>query len=287
MEKYYDFNSKDIPEILEVGGKALSLIKLKKGGFNVPDGSVLTVDFFKGWIDELKLLPDLNSIAPNQSTFKVFADKLKSKAKGLIFSEEQKAVVRTVLNNYEKRELFAVRSSSPEEDLSGASFAGGYETILGVTNQNIYDAIKTAFVSCMDERVFVYKNQNGFDTKNIRIAVIIQEQIDSETSGVGFSLNPLTNCFDEVVIDANFGLGESVVSGIITPDEFVVDKNTKDIIEKKLGNKEQIIVLNSKGGTKTISGNREEFSMSEKQIGELLDLIIKVEKLFFKLNRLK
>ena len=120
--------------------------------------------------------------------------------------------------------LFAVRSSSPEEDLASASFAGVYETRLGVRPADLDDAVRHCFASSLDERVLVYKKEHGFDVLSPRIAVVVQQQIDSEVAGVGFSLNPLTNDYDEAVIDANWGLGESVVAGVVSPDHFILDK---------------------------------------------------------------
>lgn len=129
-------------------------------------------------------------------------------------------------------QMCAVRSSSPEEDLEGASFAGGYETVLGVIKENIEEAVKTCFISCLDERVYLYKKEHGFNVNNPKIAVVVQKQIASDTSGVAFSINPLNNCYDEVVINANQGLGESVVSGIVTPDTYIVEKNKQQILKQ-------------------------------------------------------
>ncbi len=277
MNMYYDFDVKKLPSILEVGGKAESLMKLTKGGFNVPEGSVLTVLFFEEWLAELQNSISDKSLWKDPDNFKKLADRLKEKAKGLIYSERQKSIIYAIIKAHGEGDRYAVRSSSPEEDLSGASFAGGYETVLGVTKDSVFDAVKSAFVSCMDERVFFYKHQNGFDTSTLRIAVIIQKQIASEASGVGFSLNPLNNCFDEVVINANSGLGESVVSGMVTPDEFVIDKVKTRIVEKTVGSKEQAIVLDAVSGTRVVEGIRGKFSISDHQALELSALIKKVE----------
>jgi len=280
MKKFYNFNVEEIPPILHVGGKANSLIKLTKGGFNVPAGAVLTVDFFQQWISELQKDENFKSMRKDPSRFKDLGKSLKEKAETLIFSEKQKSIIAAILKGHKRSPLFAVRSSSPEEDLAGASFAGGYETVLGVKEDKILDAVKKAFISCMDERVFFYKYQNGFDTSVLRIAVVIQEQIASEVSGVGFSLNPLNNCYDEVVINANSGLGESVVSGMVTPDEYIVDKNTNEILDRKTGSKEQAIVLDEQGGTKIISGEKEKLVLSDNQVSQLTYLIDKVEKYY-------
>lgn len=280
MKKIYNFNGDKVPPLEYVGGKANSLIRLTKGGFNVPGGAVLTVAFFEDWISELRMDPEFEGMWKAPSQFKALGKSLKAKAQNLLFSEEQKSIILAVLKQRKQGTLYAVRSSSPEEDLSGASFAGGYETILGVNRSGIFNAVKQAFLSCMDERVFFYKHQNDFDTSVMRIAVIIQEQIASDVSGVGFSLNPLNNCFDEAVINANTGLGESVVSGMITPDEYIVDKPSRSIMGRTIGTKESSIVLDGKGGTMEVDGLKEKPALKDSQILHLADLIIKVEEYY-------
>jgi rifampicin phosphotransferase len=280
MKKFYNFSVNEVPAIQDVGGKANSLIRLTIGGFKVPPGAVLSVWFFKDWIAELMSDKNLKDMWGKPEHFKALGNLLKSNAENLLYSEEQKSIIYAVLKEHKSSKLFAVRSSSPEEDLEGASFAGGYETLLGVNEENILDAVKKAFISCMDERVFFYKSQNGFDTSVLRIAVVIQEQIASDISGVGFSLNPLNNCYDEAVINANSGLGESVVSGMITPDEYVVNKNTKIIIERKIGSKEQAIILDINGGTRIIEGEKNKPVLKDDQVVLLTELITRIEEYY-------
>ena len=105
----------------------------------------------------------------------------------LEFTEAQIRQLEEALGRYDFK-FFAVRSSSPEEDLEGASFAGGYETILGVDRENMENAILYAFCSCLHPRVFVYKREQGFEINDFRIAVVVQSQVDSEVAGVGFSI---------------------------------------------------------------------------------------------------
>jgi len=280
MKKAYEFLTKEFPEISEVGGKALSLITMRNMGFNVPDGMVLTVDFFKEWLDELSALDAVKDYWNDEDQFKALADILKSHAEKLLFSEKQKSMIIAYLSGFSSSQLFAVRSSSPEEDLAGASFAGGYETVLGSNRETIFEDIKTAFISCLDERVFYYKSQNKFDTSIIRIAVVIQKQINSDASGVGFSLNPLNNCFDEIVINANIGLGESVVSGMVTPDEWIVNRHNNTILNYSKGSKNKAIILGCNGGTEVISGNSDQVVLNDEQIIELTQLINNVEAAF-------
>jgi pyruvate,water dikinase len=177
--------------------------------------------------------------------------------------------------------MFAVRSSSPDEDLAGASFAGGYETFLGVTRETLLEAVQGAFASAFDERVFVYKQQQGFAVEQPRIAVVVQLQVASDIAGVGFTLNPINNDYDEAVIDANWGLGESVVSGMVTSDNFVVNKVSKTIIEKTLGSKEAAVWLMPDGGIEEQPGQKtDEFCLTDAQALEIGDLLSQIEELY-------
>lgn len=276
MTKIIGFKEKEKVDIRQVGGKAKSLIHMTQGSFNVPDGIVLTVDFFSEWLDKLMEMEILNE---EPMDFKSIADYLKEKAKNFEFTKLEKELIEKALDGIEGN-IYAVRSSSPEEDLVSASFAGGYETILGSTIATLFDDIKKAFISCLDERVFFYKAQNGFDVKKLSIAVIIQKQIASEVSGVGFSLNPLNNAYDEVVINSNFGLGESVVAGQVTPDEYIVDKIDWTIQSKILGSKEERIHLNELGGTSTVSSNDSIYSLSDEQVILLSKKVDEIEKYY-------
>jgi rifampicin phosphotransferase len=275
------------PLLKEVGGKGLSLIRMSGAGLPVPPGFVVTVEFFKPWLDTLKAGSAWREfIAAKPEEYPLRCKALKAACAGFQFDDAQKRSVQESLDALEARHregLFAVRSSSPEEDLDGASFAGGYETVLGVRAAGLQEAVRRCFVSCLDERVFIYKREHGFATDDARIAVIVQAQVASEVSGVGFSLNPLTNCFDEAVINANWGLGESVVAGMVSPDQFVVDKVKKVILEKKTGKKETSVWLNKDGGTEERPDPRhDQLSLSDAQVLELTATITRIEEYYGK-----
>lgn len=236
-----------------VGGKGQSLIRMAQIGLPVPPGFVLTVEFFTAWINELKLTDEWKAFKKaDELDLEKCSDALKKKALELKFNDFQKGEIKKALESLSDSKLFAVRSSSPEEDLEGFSFAGGYETFLGVTSENIFEKVRLAFVSCLDYRVQCYKLAHGFNVLEPRIAVVVQEQIDSEVSGVVFSINPLTNNYDEVVFNANWGLGESVVSGACTPDTVIVDKWKMQVKNRAVGPKEARILLLEDGGTRVV-----------------------------------
>lgn len=281
MTKYFTFNDESLPTLDQVGGKGLSLIYSKNQGFNVPPAALLSTEFFSPWMEQLKASSAWQTFAQASDAERVAASKaVKEFCQTLVFVEDQK---KTLIEIYEYLQsegitLVAVRSSSPEEDLEGASFAGIYETVLGVTINEMESAIKTCFASALDERVVAYKQQGGFDPLDPKIAVIIQKQIASEVSGVAFSLNPLNNSYDQCVINANFGLGETVVDGTITPDQFIVEKVTQEIIEKTPGQKDVAILLKANGGTETITPESPTaFCLSDEQALAVTELATQIE----------
>ena len=273
----YPFNTTPIPTLAEVGGKGLSLIKMTQADLPVPPGFVCGVTFFAPWLMSLQGLAEWTAVQTaieNKEDLHPSTTALKAACVNLTLTEEQEQQLNEAHQSFPSDSFFAVRSSSPEEDLEGASFAGGYKTSLGVTKETMLDAFRASFASAFDERVFVYKKQQGFPVDNPRIAVVVQQQIASETAGVGFSLNPLNNDYDEAVIDANWGLGESVVSGMVSPDHFVVDKVSKTIVERVLGGKETAVTLTPTGGIQEqASPNPGEFCLTDGKSIAITDML--------------
>ncbi|WP_105614776.1 PEP/pyruvate-binding domain-containing protein [Vallitalea okinawensis] len=272
----YDFLTKKSPKLSEVGGKAKALIETTKAGFPVPEGIALTVEFFSPWLDTIKSTHEWTELLLDVT--KENCDGIKAKATVLKFTEIQKVEFEKHLCQLHTESIFAVRSSSPEEDLEGTSFAGMYETYLGITIGELESYVAKAFASMFDYRVMAYKEQNGINIENTRIAVIIQKQIASDVSGVGFSLNPNNNCYDEVMINAAFGLGETIVSGTVSPDTYIVNKVNNQVLEKKVNEKKHALYLLKDGGTieKSIENPLQQ-ALRDNQIIELTKLITKCE----------
>lgn len=268
----------------EVGGKGHSLILMSSKRMPVPPGLVLKVQFFRVWLDKLQRLPEwVRFVTATTDSAAVACANLKEKALQLVFTEMQQAALESVLVSLPNVELFAVRSSSPEEDLEGFSFAGAYQTVLGVRKKDLEEAIRRSFASCLDYAIFAYKQKHGLNPYDPKIAVIVQKQLNSDVAGVGFSLNPLTNDFDEAVITANFGLGETVVAGTVTPDTFVVDKERRLIKSHTKGSKEHAVYLKRDGDTEIVNALGEtRISLTDRQICQVTDLIGKAEQIYRK-----
>jgi pyruvate,water dikinase len=281
MAQYYTFKDSTLPAVELAGGKGLSLIYSNKKGFNVPSAVVLSTEFFQLWMDLLKSTSEWKAFAQDKDDGMVAAAKaVKHSSQTLAFTEDQQQTLVEVRQHLQAEgiTLMAVRSSSPEEDLEGASFAGIYETVLGVTDDDLEAAIKTCFASALDERVVAYKQKSSFNHLDPKIAVIIQKQIASEVSGVAFSLNPLSNSYDQCVINANFGLGETVVDGTITPDHAIVDKVTNTILEKTPGKKDVATYLKAGGGTESKQPDSpSEFCLTDDQILAVTALTTRIE----------
>ena len=270
--------SNETPLVREVGGKAASLIRLSQAGFPVPSGNVLTTHFFAPWIehieknanwhDVLSALFKVRTSQPNlqeRESLSAACDELKQFSTDFDFTKEQRSALEEI-RGATADHRFAVRSSSPEEDLAGASFAGLYETVLNVTSNTLETAVRQCFRSCLDARVLIYKREMRIEQFSPSIAVVIQRQVESEISGVVFSLNPVNNDFDELLINASWGLGEALVSGEITPDTLVVDKVSGDVIGSRRGDK---------GGVRS-----DQDCLSPAQILELKQTVSRIEALY-------
>jgi phosphoenolpyruvate synthase/pyruvate phosphate dikinase len=175
----------------------------------------------------------------------------------------------------------AVRSSALDEDGDLASFAGQHETELNLVG---VDAVLGAIVRCWasgrNERALAYRKQQGLDTEEVRLAVLVQQLVLADNSAVVFSANPITGNRDEVVVTASWGLGESVVSGTVTPDTWVVRKADLAVREERIGAKERMTVA-VPGGTREVPVPRllrQRASLSGAQISELARLAIGLEE---------
>jgi phosphohistidine swiveling domain-containing protein len=268
-----------------IGAKARSLQQLTAAGFRVPPAIVIPATFFQPWFAAIRSLPCWTAWRAGQrEQWPVLCGPIKTAALTLPWTEAQQLVLDELaahLAAHGPGQRFAVRSSAPDEDAASASFAGLYETELGVAAADMHAAIRRCFAACLDYRVFAYKAVHGMDLYGLGMALIVQLQIDSEVAGVGFSINPLTNDYDESAIDANWGLGESVVAGMATPDHFVVDKCTGAVIERRLGEKQVAVQLSPLSGTDAgPHPRRAEYCLSDAQVRELNGIICQLETLY-------
>lgn len=267
------------------GGKAKALHRLATAGFRVPDAFVLTTAFFAPWLEEIRIMPAWSALiqAPQQDWPSRCSDLLAQV--GTLAWEPEQIATLAQLGSHSPMDgnttRFAVRSSSPDEDQETASFAGLYKSCLGVFGSGLEQAIRICFASCLDAPVLAYKAAQGLPVFEPAIAVIIQRQVDSEVSGVGFSIHPVTNDHDELFISANWGLGEAVVDGSVMCDQFILDKMNGRLLSSTLGSKQCSSELAPAGGTRQrIALRCDELCLTPVQLAELAAVLMRIEDLF-------
>lgn len=276
-------------ELSAVGGKGANLGRLTAAGFNVPPGFVVGT---AAYIVHMENLRDViaNELATVNYNDPVQLDECMQKVRDWIVEAEIPGqVAEDIKNAYQKMggDLYvAVRSSGTSEDLEGASFAGLHDTYLDVRgNDELLDAVKRDWASMWTARATFYRNSQGFDHFTSSIAVVVQTMVESEVSGVMFTGNPLNAATDQIMINASWGLGEAVVSGIVTPDEIIVRHRDLKVLNKTLGSKELRIIRNPKTGVGVVEEKidkkvRDQFSLSDEQSKELSELGLFIQKTY-------
>ena len=272
----------------KIGKKAQNLLELAADGFNVPYFSVITNRYFKEII--LKEIEMYNQEAGNNDEIKdwdaVFSGNTERKIENIIriiknhkIREEFEKEIENALN---EESYYAVRSSSIEEDSSNFSFAGQFETYLYVKKENMLEKIKEVWISSFSNHVMKYRKEGKINNEINVPAVIIQEMVNSEKAGVGFSVNPVNNNYDEVVISGTYGLGTSIVDGDENGDLFIYNKKTKEI-KKEIRTKKirQVLDFENKK-IKTEEINIEEEILNDSEVCELGENIINIEKYYRK-----
>lgn len=174
----------------------------------------------------------------------------------------------------------AVRSSAVDEDAADASFAGQHDTFLNISGEDeVVHAVARCSWSAHSPEALAYRKQQGLSLDDVRIAVLVQQLVSSDVSAVVFSNNPLTNSPDEVVINASWGLGESIVGGTVTPDSYVVRKSDLGIVDRQIAEKKKMTV-SVPGGTKEVPVPRilsKEPTLDDAQAAEMAKLALKLE----------
>ena len=307
MHYTIDLNKVSLKDIGLVGGKNASLGEMlqniKSLGIKVPNGFAITTDAYHDFIKHNNLDDKINELISGLDDGDLA--KLRwagSETRQLIrngkFPESLKNEIR---EKYKELSLsygqemidVAVRSSATAEDLPDASFAGQQETFLNVRgSESILEAVRNCFASLFTDRAISYRNTFGYDHFDIGLSVCIQKMVrsDMSASGVAFSLDPESGFKEVVVINSSYGLGEMVVQGSVSPDEFIIfkpslEKGFSSIIEKKLGNKDVKMIYGEDHGklTKIVKVKEDQkykFSITDKQALEIAEWVSSIEKYY-------
>jgi pyruvate,water dikinase len=277
-----------------VGGKGANLGEMAVAGLPVPPGFCLTAAAYRDFIQETGLDATIRSIlAETRQDDPADAEVKTARIRGFIAEEEvPAAMAQQILEAYHRlgQELgaadaaqvpVAVRSSATAEDLPTASFAGQQDTYLNIRGtDDLLEHVRHCWASLWTARAVSYRTKQGFDHRQVYLAVVIQAMIESEVAGIMFTANPITGNRDEALLNASWGLGEAIVSGLVTPDTFTVRKSDGHVVSRDLGAKERTIEYAREGGTvemDTPAERRDAPALSDEQVAELLAVSKQIE----------
>lgn len=250
-------NDVQASDIAQVGGKGANLGELIRAGFNVPPGFCVTTHAFAQFMGTVKhdIYRDLASVsAQDIAGVRRVGENVRNTLKATpLPTAVEDAVVKMWLQQG-KDKAYAVRSSATAEDLPTASFAGQQDTYLNVSSQaTLVASVKACFISLFTDRAILYRIQNGFDHREVSLAVVVQQMVQSDVSGILFTANPITGNRHIASIDASFGLGEALVSGLVSADLYQVDTRLQQIIKRQIASKQVAIHALPDGGTEQIT----------------------------------
>ncbi len=244
-----------------VGGKNASLGEMINSGLPVPPGFAVTAFSYERYIQEKKIAEQIYKIIKETVTnpndpkqYDVASKKIRELIENTPMPKDIEDAIRSAYRDLNKRlelknTFVAVRSSATAEDLPDASFAGQQETYLNVKGaDDLIDKVRKCWSSLFTPRAIFYRNEKGFPHEKVFISVGVQKMVNSGCAGVMFTINPVTGNRDEIVIEGNYGLGETVVSGAVNPDDFVIDKATTTIKERRISRKTVEYIRDPKTG---------------------------------------
>lgn len=235
----------------EIGGKARNLMDLMAAGFPVPEGWVVSTSAYERFLDRNGLRPRISDALKDldyRDAVKVVrcAESIRGWMMAGDIDPELADRLLKETEAFGPSGLWAVRSSAIAEDLEQASFAGQQDTYLNVTREKLAESVKKCWASYWNDRAIEYRHDQGIGHLDSGMAVVVQRMVNADSSGIMFTSDPITG-EEKIIIESSWGLGESIASGLVTPDRFVCDAGTGEIKESKINNKTQAMFLSPEG----------------------------------------
>ncbi|MBI3573704.1 hypothetical protein HY090_01500 [Candidatus Kaiserbacteria bacterium] len=271
------------------GGKGASLGEMTQAGIPVPPGFVLLSFAFDHFVEETGLAAQIDAILKTVAMEKMdTVESASAQAQALILGKEIPGdMVREVEEEFKKlgTTFVAVRSSATAEDSASAAWAGQLDTYLNTTETTLVENVCRCWASLFTPRAVFYRFEKGLQGEKVSVAVVVQKMINSEAAGIAFSVHPVTEDRNQMIIEGAFGLGEAVVSGQITPDSYVLTKEPLQIVEKNIVEQDRALYrkeggLPGQGGNEWVDLSPEKGlaqEISDAQVLELAALVLKIE----------
>ncbi|HET7463565.1 MAG TPA: PEP/pyruvate-binding domain-containing protein, partial [Longimicrobium sp.] len=267
------------------GGKGASLARLTQGGFAVPPGVIVPAAAYRGFLAAVPGVDALVSALRPQDAADLHARcaEIRRLLVAAPLPAELDAALRARLPDLLAAERVSVRSSATLEDLAGAAFAGQHDTYLNVAGvDGVLDAVRRCWASLWEDRAVRYRHERGFGAGEAAMAVVVQRMVRSEVAGVAFSMDPVSGDLDRIVVNAAYGLGETVVSGEGGIDQYVVGKRTGEVLQREIGEKTHALI-SAENGTERVEvdpGRAKAPALADAELAALRGLVMRVERFY-------
>lgn len=283
------FNEINKGDVDIAGGKGASLGEMTQAGIPVPPGFVVLADAFDYFLEKKDLIAEVDSeLAQINFEDPNSVEETSERLRGLIEKVEMpEEIIKEVNNSYQQLskvnkscEFVAVRSSATAEDSSVASWAGELESYLYTTNERLINNIKKCWSSLFTPRALFYRHEKGLHKSHVSVAVVVQKMIGSEISGITFTVHPVTKDKNQMIIEAAWGLGEAIVGGIVTPDDYIINKSKIEIEDISVNSQEKMIVRKKNGGveeSEVPQQTRDRQKLSKDEILALAKICLNIE----------
>lgn len=276
------FNQLNMNNTTIAGGKGASLGEMINNNIPVPDGYVILTKAFEHFLKESNLRVEIEGCLDNVNHEDMNSVEVASnKIQNLILNKNiPKDIELAIVKEFDflDSKFVAVRSSATAEDGKDNAWAGQLDSFLNTTKDSLLKNVKKCWASLFTPRAIFYRFEKGLHDSHISVAVVVQKMINSEVAGISFSVHPVTEDSNQLIIEAAFGLGEAVVSGSITPDTYVIQKDNLEIIENHVSDQERKLVRIESGGNEWVLVKGDSQKLSDEKIIELTKIIINIEK---------
>lgn len=284
MENIRNFKNLSKNDVAIAGGKGASLGEMTQAGIPVPPGFVVLADAFERFLSETELAEEIDAQIEKVNHREMESVETASKIiqELILAAKMPEDIAKEIEENFKElsAEFVAVRSSATAEDSSTASWAGELDSFLNTTKGTLLENVQKCWASLFTPRAIFYRFEKELHKHKVSVAVVVQKMVNSDISGIAFSVHPVTEDRNQLIIEAGYGLGEAIVSGSITPDNYVIDKRDWSIIDTYISEQERGIFRKENGGNewKDISKEKGE---KQKLVGEKLiemaKLVVKIE----------
>jgi len=272
-------------DVAEAGGKGASLGEMTGAKIPVPPGFVILAEAFYRFLEETDLTQAVQAVLDKINYKDINAvDGASVQIRSLILKAPMpKDLEKDIKADFKKlkTKFVAVRSSATAEDSSSASWAGELETYLNTTEKTLWLNVKKCWSSLFTPRAIFYRHEKKLLKTKVGVAVVVQEMVASEISGIAFTVHPVTQDRRQMIIEAGYGLGEAIVSGSITPDAYVLDKRDCSFLDINVANQARQIIKGASGGVKWVPvarASQGKQKLTNRQIMELARICLGIEK---------